>query len=68
MDPVDVLSLARQLIDIESTTGNEGQVAGFLAGYLRDRGYSVLEQPLEPIAGTPRTNVIAAVGEPDVVF
>ncbi|MFM8533397.1 MAG: M20/M25/M40 family metallo-hydrolase [Acidimicrobiia bacterium] len=68
MDPVDVLSLARQLIDIESTTGHEGQVAGFLAGYLRDRGYSVLEQPLEPIAGTPRTNVIAAVGEPDVVF
>jgi len=68
VDPVDVLSLARQLIDIESTTGNEGQVAGFLAGYLRDRGYSVLEQPLEPIAGTPRTNVIAAVGEPDVVF
>ena len=70
--PVDVLGLARQLIDIESTTGNEGTVAKFLAGYLRDRGYSVLEQPLPPdprsLIPDPRINVIAAVGEPDVVF
>ena len=57
--------LARQLIDIESTTGNEGAVAKFLANFLRERGYSVLEQPLE---GNQRINVIAAVGEPDVVF
>ncbi len=64
MDPVDHVSLARQLIDIESTTGQEGQVASVLAQYLRDRGYSVLEQPL----GHGRTNVIAAVGEPEVVF
>lgn len=93
-DPVDVLELARQLIDIESTTGNEGEVGAWLASYLRDRGYSVLEQPLEPLPAprplspdsrspTPdprslstdprsvppdRCNVIAAVGEPDVVF
>lgn len=78
---VDVLGLARQLIDIESTTGREGEVGRFLAGYLRERGYSVLEQPLEdlrlqapdsplPAPGSrlPRANVIAAVGEPDVVF
>ena len=70
---VDVLGLAQQLIDIESTTGNEGAVANFLAGYLRDRGYSVLEQPLDPLIPDPRSliprvNVIAAVGEPDVVF
>lgn len=64
MDPVDHLSLARQLIDIDSTTGQEGQVAAVLAQYLRGRGYSVLEQPLD----NGRTNVIAAVGEPDVVF
>lgn len=89
MDPVDPLALARQLIDIESTTGNEGRVGAFLANYLRRRGYSVLEQPLEairlkadtthqqvvsgfsriPAAGdTGRRNVIAAVGEPEVVF
>ncbi len=70
---VDVLALAQQLIDIESTTGNEGAVAKFLADFLRGRGYSVLEQPLEPLipdprSPTPRVNVIAAVGEPEVVF
>ena len=86
MDPVDPLALARQLIDIESTTGNEGQVAEWLANFLRGRGYSVLEQPLEDIllkadttsdpvmSGSnqrdrkPRRNVIAAIGEPEVVF
>ncbi len=64
MDPVDVVGLARTLIDIESTTGQEGAVARVLAAYLRGRGYSVLEQPL---AGD-RINVIAAVGEPALVF
>lgn len=64
MDPVDVVGLARTLIDIESTTGQEGPVARVLAEYLRGRGYSVLEQP---VAGD-RINVIAAVGEPTLVF
>lgn len=64
MDPVDPLALARRLIDIDSTTGREAEVAGVLAAYLRDRGYSVLEQPLDG----GRANVIAAVGEPDLVF
>ena len=64
MDPVDLVGLARTLVDIESTTGQEGAVARVLAGYLRDRGYSVLEQPLD----RDRINVIAAVGEPEVVF
>ena len=64
MDPVDHVAVARQLIDIESTTGQEGAVAGVLAHYLRGRGYSVLEQPLE----NGRTNIIAAVGEPELVF
>ena len=64
MDPVDVVALARTLIDIESTTGQEGPVAHVLADYLRGRGYSVLEQPLEG----DRLNVIAAVGEPAVAF
>jgi acetylornithine deacetylase len=64
VDPVDVVALARTLIDIESTTGQEGPVGRVLAAYLRDRGYSVLEQP---VAGD-RINVIAAVGEPAVAF
>src|SRR5918994_7102528 len=63
-ETVDHVELARRLIDIESTTGNEGDVALFLASYLRDRGYSVLEQPLDAISGKPRSIVIAAVGEP----
>jgi acetylornithine deacetylase len=64
VDPVDPVGFARQLIDIDSTTGREGEVAAFLARGLRDRGYSVLEQPLED----GRTNVIAAAGEPRLVF
>jgi len=72
-DPVDALALARELIDIESTTGNEGAVGVWLASFLRGRGYSVLEQLLEPLipdprSPIPRVNVIAAVGEPEVVF
>jgi acetylornithine deacetylase len=61
---IDHVELARKLIDIESTTGQEGRVAAVLAQYLRERGDSVLEQPLD----NGRTNVIAAVGEPEVVF
>lgn len=90
MDPVDPVWLARQLVDIDSTTGREGEVAAWLAAWLRGRGYSVLEQPLGPLpdaaaapdraapsshgpAATaaprpPRANVIAACGEPAVVF
>ncbi len=64
MDPVDVVGLSRTLVDIESTTGQEGAVGRVLAGYLRERGYSVLEQPLD----NDRINVIAAVGEPELVF
>lgn len=66
MDPLDPIALARLLIDIDSTTGREGEVGRVLAAVLRERGYSVLEQPLpqDPL----RINVIAAVGEPAVVF
>jgi len=64
VDPVDPVALARQLIDIDSTTGREAEVAASIAAFLRGRGYSVLEQPLEG----GRTNVIAAAGEPMIVF
>jgi len=67
MDPVDPIQLARRLIDIDSTTGREGEAGRVLAHYLRDRGYSVLEQPVPGGAGD-RINVIAAVGEPRIVF
>ena len=64
MDPVDPVSLARRLIDIDSTTGREADVGRVLSAYLRERGYSVLEQPLQD----GRFNVVAAAGEPHVVF
>ena len=64
MDSIDPVALTRTLVDIDSTTGREGEVAGVLANLLRGRGYSVLEQPVD----SGRTNVIAAVGEPKVVF
>jgi acetylornithine deacetylase len=64
VDPVDLVALARQLIDIDSTTGREAEVASAVASFLRSRGYSVLEQPLSG----GRSNVIAACGEPRLVF
>ncbi|MDP1569475.1 MAG: M20/M25/M40 family metallo-hydrolase [Vicinamibacterales bacterium] len=68
MDPVDPVWLARQLIDIDSTTGREGDVARWLAAYLRGRGYSVLEQPVGEGETAPRVNVIAGAGEPGITF
>jgi acetylornithine deacetylase len=64
VDPVNPVALARRLIDIDSTTGREQEVGLVVASYLRSRGYSVFEQPL----GNGRINVIAAVGEPRLVF
>jgi acetylornithine deacetylase len=65
MDPVDPVALARRLIDIDSTTGQEAEAAALLAGYLRGRGYDVVEQP---IAGG-RFNVFARLdAPPEIVF
>jgi acetylornithine deacetylase len=38
---MDIVSLTRQLVDIESITGNEGPVGIFLGDYLRQFGYNV---------------------------
>ena len=64
MDP-DPVSLTRQLVDIDSTTGREGDVAVWLARYLRDRAYTVTEQPIDD----RRFNLYAHTGHaPEVVF
>lgn len=44
MDPV---ALARALIDIDSTTGREGEAGRWLARFLRDHGFSAIEQPVD---------------------
>jgi len=41
------LDLARSLIDIDSTTGREGEACRWLADHLRSRGFSVTEQPVK---------------------
>ena len=70
MDPVDLVSLTRSLVDIDSTTGREGACGRWLADDLRGRGWSVEEQRVD----NSRFNVIASVSgvaqgfSPAVVF
>ena len=64
---MDLFVLTRQLIDIESTTPNEGAVGDFLCDELRRRG---LDARKMPVAGV-RANVLATWpghGRPEVVF
>jgi acetylornithine deacetylase len=60
VDPLTQLRLTRELIDIDSTSGIEGEAGRFLAGMLRRLGYVVVEQPV----GDGRANVIATSSEP----
>jgi acetylornithine deacetylase len=64
MDSIDLVAFARKLIDIDSTTGQEGRVARVLADELRALGYRVTLQPV----ADDRVNVIAIVDQPVVVF
>jgi len=65
---VDPVAFARGLIDIDSTTGREGQAGLWLAQSLRKLGFEVTEQPVDGDRG----NVIATAGPgaaaPDVVL
>lgn len=64
MDSLTALGFARELIDIDSTTGREGEAGRWLATRLRDLGYEVTEQHVN----TDRFNVFARLGLPDVVL
>jgi acetylornithine deacetylase len=57
---VDLVELTRGLVDIDSTTGREGDAGRWLAAYLRDLGFHVVEQPVDD----HRFNVIATTGTP----
>ena len=62
---MQVLDLARALIDIDSTTGREQAACAFLAAELRSLGYRVTEQPVSE----GRFNVLALVDpQPTVVL
>jgi acetylornithine deacetylase len=60
---VDPVSLARTLVDIDSTTGREGEVAAFLAGFLGQLGYQVTRQPVSD----GRFNVYAHLAAPPAI-
>jgi acetylornithine deacetylase len=59
-DPVDIVALTRSLVDIDSTTGREGECGRWLADYLRGRGWSVHEQRVDDT----RFNVLATPSHP----
>jgi acetylornithine deacetylase len=64
---MDAIALTRQLVDIESITGNEAAVAEFLFHQLTQLGYQVLKMPVE----RDRFNLYAvslAQPHPAVVF
>jgi acetylornithine deacetylase len=64
VDPVAQIDLTRQLIDIDSTTGREGEAGAWIAATLRRLGYDVVEQPV----GDGRFNVVATRESPVVVL
>ena len=61
---MELFSLTRRLIDIESITGNEKQVALFLRDYLSRMGAEVTLEEAAP----DRPNVVALWGRPEVVL
>jgi acetylornithine deacetylase len=52
---MSLVELARSLIDIDSTTGREGEACRWLAAHLRGLGYTVTEQAVEG----DRVNILA---------
>jgi acetylornithine deacetylase len=64
---MDVVAFTRQLVDIESTTGNEGRVADFLHRELSRLGYRADKMPVQG----ERANVFATSPQearPTIVF
>jgi acetylornithine deacetylase len=60
---IDPVAFARTLIDIDSTTGREGEVAAVLADFLGQLGYDVTRQPVSD----GRFNVYARLPAPPAV-
>lgn len=68
MDSVtdSLVHLTRNLIDIDSTSGRELEATTWLATWLRERNYHVIEQPV----ADNRVNIIATIdtNSPEVIF
>jgi acetylornithine deacetylase len=61
---MNVVEFARELIDIDSTTGKEQAAGTWLASQLRRLGYTVTEQAVE----NGRHNVIGTLDSPEVIL
>jgi acetylornithine deacetylase len=64
---MDAVTLTRQLVDIESISGNEAAVGNYLYSELRHLGYQILKMPVEG----ERFNLYATSTEhpnPEIVF
>ena len=61
--PLDPVALTRTLVDVDSTTGREGETGAFLVRILTDLGYDVVEQPVSD----SRFNVYARLGPPPLL-
>jgi acetylornithine deacetylase len=55
VDPLNLVAAARQIIDIDSTTGREGEAGASIARWLAGRGWRVRTQPVDET----RFNVVA---------
>ena len=64
MASLGVLELARSLVDIDSTSGREGDASRWVSSWLTERGYDVVEQQV----GDDRFNVLATLDPPEVVL
>ena len=64
VDLTDVVAVTRGLVDIDSTTGREGDCVLWMATLLSEAGYGVVEQ----VVDGPRRNIYAAFGKADVVL
>ena len=68
MDSVALVSLARALVDIDSTTGHEAAACQLVSSWLTDRGYTVVEHAVPDDRFDGRVNVLATLDRPEVVL
>jgi len=61
---VDTIELTRELVSLETSTGNEGPAVRLLADLLAGMGYNVARQPVSP----GRENLYAYLEPPELVF
>lgn len=68
MDSLDVVSLTRSLVDIDSTSGSEAAASRMISSWLRTRDYCVVEQAVPDERSPGRFNVLATLDPPKVVL